>query len=339
MLDDRSAVTRIANDFGPDRPAFSPSQLESLAFCPFQFFQRYVLHLEPTEDRDELDDDYAARGSLIHSALENLYLAIHAGEIVIDGAAVQAEAILGPLLAQITQLIDGLPNPATRVEAGLRRIETERVRRVAIRYARQHESYVTSRYGPGAVPHLVEADFGKGGENGLPALTIGEAPDLVRIQGLIDRVDVIERPDGLFFRVIDYKTGHAPSSSDLKAGTALQLPLYALAVEQILLAGIGGRPLDAGYWALRKDGYKPLATMATLTDGMVQPAESWDAVRTGIEQFVQSIVAHLRAGRFPVAPRVADCTRTCDYRVVCRIRQIRQSGKVWADAPRLELEP
>ncbi len=44
-LSDPLAIEKIRRNFGPDR-AFSPSQLESFALCPFQFYQRYVLGLE-----------------------------------------------------------------------------------------------------------------------------------------------------------------------------------------------------------------------------------------------------------------------------------------------------
>ena len=51
---------------------FSASQLETYIACPFQFFCKYVLKLEPAEDRDEIDEDYTERGSKIHDILETL---------------------------------------------------------------------------------------------------------------------------------------------------------------------------------------------------------------------------------------------------------------------------
>ena len=54
----------------PARHIFSASQLESYAFCPFQFLARHLLRLESVESPAEFDEDPAARGSFLHDALE-----------------------------------------------------------------------------------------------------------------------------------------------------------------------------------------------------------------------------------------------------------------------------
>jgi hypothetical protein len=48
------------------------------------------------------------------------------------------------------------------------------------------------------------------------------------------------------------------------------------------------------------------------------------------------VVERLRRAEFPVAPREPDCTRSCEYRTICRIGQVRSVGKVWVEAPRME---
>ena len=140
------------------------------------------------------------------------------------------------------------------------------------------------------------------------------------------------------FRVIDYKTGSIPSAHKMAAGLALQLPLYAMAVERAL-ADENARPVDAGYWALRGKGYKPLF--------------SQEVDRAGPESRHQETPGHpsrsgrrLRAGSGrppptrdvpgPPAPDVADCERTCDYRTVCRLRQVRFTRKPWPEAPTMD---
>ena len=40
-------------------------------------------------------------------------------------------------------------------------------------------------------------------------------------------------------------------------GTALQLPVYALAAGELILAGRDAAPLQAGYWYVGGDGFKP----------------------------------------------------------------------------------
>ena len=70
MLDDAAAMRELERKYGPDY-RFSPSQLETYIACPFQFFSKYVLDLEPVEEKDELDEDLTERGSRLHDILEN----------------------------------------------------------------------------------------------------------------------------------------------------------------------------------------------------------------------------------------------------------------------------
>jgi hypothetical protein len=53
----------------------------------------------------------------------------------------------------------------------------------------------------------------------------------------------------------------------------------------------------------------------------------WPKFRNQLERWVASIVARLRGGAFPLAPRSKDCTTTCRHGPVCRIAQHRQSNK------------
>src|SRR5208283_1357398 len=61
MLEDDAVALELERDYGPGY-CFSPSQLETYIACPFQFFSKYVLDLEPVEEKDELDPDLTERG-------------------------------------------------------------------------------------------------------------------------------------------------------------------------------------------------------------------------------------------------------------------------------------
>ena len=71
LLKDGDVVLDVADAFPPEY-RFSASQLETYIGCPFQFFCKYVLKLEPAERRDEIDEDYTERGSKIHDMLQRL---------------------------------------------------------------------------------------------------------------------------------------------------------------------------------------------------------------------------------------------------------------------------
>jgi RecB family exonuclease len=329
------AATRIATDFGPGRPAFSPSQLESLAFCPFQFFLRYVLRLDPIDERDELESDHAARGSRIHRVLETLHQSLSEEDSLPLDEQVR-ERLPALIETMIEEEARGIGGPAM----GLDRIEAERLKRLGRRYTRQFALYHAA-HGGNARCHRCEYKFGKlspDGNGTQTSLVIGEGTESVRMQGMIDRIDVIRHRETTLFRVIDYKSGSSPSATDVRSGLALQLPLYALAVERLVFEEESAAPLDVGYWALKGKGFRPVYEMTRLDEETVRPHPTWDRFRQKMERFVIDLVSRLRRGEFPVAPRREDCTQTCDYRHACRIAQVRAVGKAWADPPRLGAE-
>jgi hypothetical protein len=177
----------------------------------------------------------------------------------------------------------------------------------------QHRAYESD---PQArpIPHLFEVAFGQD-DSDHTHLEIGRGQGLVRLQGKIDRIDLVEAPEGRGFRVIDYKSGAGPAATEVRKARLLQLPLYAMAVERIILADEAVRLRDVGYWALRKDGYKPIAF------------EEWEAAQQALESYVAALVGRLRSGIFVVDSQVDGCEGFCDYRAICRIRQVRLAAK------------
>jgi RecB family exonuclease len=332
-LHDRDTIGMIAGSLGRSRVPLSASQLESLAFCPFQFFQRYVARLQPGDDRDELEEDRAARGSLIHAALEELHVRLR--DAPLDDTSFGAGRFEREVVASVEQAIGRQREPVTEIEEGLRAIQDERLRRAGRLYARQFVTYRV-KSGADAECHACEVAFGTPQAPDRPALEIGPPESGLSLHGKIDRIDVIRREGRVLFRVIDYKTCSIPARREIDDGLALQLPLYALAVQRLVLRNVSAEPLDLGYWGLRKEGYKPGKTFAVegISAGSKRDVD-WQSFIAALERYVLDLLERLRAGEFPVAPRKEGCTRSCDYHAVCRITQIRQADKHWRDAPRL----
>lgn len=317
-LGDPAVMERIAAKFGNEY-CFSPSQLESYIFCPFQFYLRYVLKFEPVDDRDEFEEDYVGRGSRVHNLLEQVEQLRSQG----DQTMSRLELAMRLIEAEMT----GDSSGGSGVEAGLRQIERRRLIRTIERYVRQHEAYERLDPRSQPVPRHFEFVFGHEDDSrSHPHLTLGDGVATVRLQGKIDRIDLLPMADGRRFRIIDYKTGPRPSKKDVKESLYLQLPLYAMAVARRLLDEEGATLHDVGYWGLSADGFKPIAL------------QEWDQDRARLEGHVIALVNHLRHGVFPIDPRKDDCTQRCEYHAVCRIRQIRTQGKRREDALRLELK-
>ncbi|HMB06888.1 MAG TPA: PD-(D/E)XK nuclease family protein [Isosphaeraceae bacterium] len=316
LLRDPRALHKIRQKFGPDY-TFSPSQLESFIFCPFQFFLRYVLKLRPVDEHDELEEDAVERGSRVHRILELLEQWRSQGGM--------SRLDLAELIIQDETRVELTTDSG--VDTGLHEIQRRRLSRTIVRYVRQHEAYEALDPAAPPRPHRFEVVFGHDAEDpaSFPSLSIGEGAGAVRLQGKIDRIDLIPAPGRTGFRVIDYKTGTCPSKGEVKEALYLQLPLYALAVERIVLARETAGLHDVGYWGLGGDGYKPI------------PLDAWPDDQARLEAYVLAVVDQLRRGAFAIDSRKDDCIHRCEYGAVCRIKQVRALGKRRDDAPSLIL--
>jgi len=319
---DVEAVAKVAESFGPKHP-FSPSQLESYALCPFQFFQRYVLGLKPPNALEELAEDYAGRGKDVHDVLETVHKSM-----IAEGATDLATRL--PILietrmgAELSRFDHDVPLGEADVAEVLREIDTRRTEKALNRYLAQFRAY-DAKVGAGAIPHQFEVRFGQEDkEDSLAVLTLGEGDQAIQLQGVIDRIDLIPVDGETRFRVIDYKTGSNPSPADVKSGLASQLPLYAMAVERLVLPSGGSAFLDAGYWSLPKDGFRGVKL------------DAWDRYRDRLTGFILAMVGELRRGVFPVFSQKKDCESRCDFHKTCRVREVRSTRKAWNDRPSLE---
>jgi hypothetical protein len=88
-----------------------------------------------------------------------------------------------------------------------------------------------------------------------------------------------------------------------------------MAVERIILAEASIQLRDVGYWALRKEGYQPIAF------------PEWAAVQAELESYVAELVDRLRRGTVVVGSQLDGGGSFCDFRAICRVRQVRQAGK------------
>ena len=294
------AIGRLLSKTFDSSYRFSPSQIESYLFCRFQFFMKYVLSSKRVEDRNEFDDDHTQKGTDIHRMLEDLENLRQPTDELIKIVDI---VIKNEMRVELTSDTDS--------EVGRRTIVREIATRVLRRYISQANLYEDVKPGE-ARPrrHALEWQFGK-----EAPFVIGEGSNALRLQGMIDRVDLLETKDGPGFRVIDYKTGHVPSTKEVKDLEMVQLPIYALAVERLAFVDSDAKLLDVGYWDLRDKGYKTIRF------------DDWAEVRVRLEEVLLDVVKQLRSGHFEINPRKTDCTRVCDFKSVCRIGQVRQANK------------
>jgi ATP-dependent helicase/DNAse subunit B len=336
-------VTRelVGRQFGPAK-VFSPTALEAYIACPFRFLLEHVLRLQELDEPGE-EVEHTRRGAAYHRALSRLHRKLRESQPNLTQSALPEE--IGPrLLAEIDTAVAEYaaraPSPASK---RLWELEGRRLHRSAARYRAHWDAFIDPWRKARAYlsPDLLEADFGlteaKGGVEAAPAAPLLISVDgvEVRIGGRIDRVDVAELDGGLGFWVIDYKTGRSTNytASGLTNLEKLQLPLYALAVEQLFLAGKSARPLGLAYWMVTDTGPKPVLPGSRGAAAWQNDPKKWVEFRARLEAWVAKVVGRIREGHFPLAPRSPTCTLTCSFGQVCRISQSRNVGKLWDLAP------
>ncbi len=268
---------------------FTPSELESFLLAPFRFYAAAFLKLEP-EVEWEVEMTPAETGRIIHRTLERYFK--------------EKSEILGLLEEEIASFQKNRPHLSTVL---LERQKT-RIGRTLLAFLEQEVSESTQKRT--LVPRFFEWSF--------------EMDSPTRIRGRIDRIDVDEKTKR--FLVIHYKTGSRKiTGSQIRSGESLQLPLYLLAVQRLLLPDY--EPIGAIYYHLsdmtKKDGILHAERLPDFLEihprsSSLIPAAQWETLLTTTEHKVSEIVSEIQKGLFE--PCEETCEPYCPYQDICRIR-------------------
>ncbi len=333
LLTSPVAERRLAADFSAER-IFSATELEQYAACPYRYFLAKVLKAQPLEEL-ELEVDYLERGRLAHALMAAFHRHVNqaCGEPT-SPATLSAEEYQQLLDQAMAEVLDPTASD------GLGEVDRRLLLRWMADYRGQHQRYDAEwqTFQAPLRPEFFEVSFGQSLRgNGRPStieplqLCCGE--QTILIAGRIDRIDTGRVAGEVVFNVLDYKTGGAVrfSVEAVARGVALQLPLYALAVAEVVLADRDCVPWQAGYWYLSDNGFKPKQALKMYHEaaGGLEPDAAWEAMRALLAKTVAGLVRGMRGGQFPVWSNDPHCTGYCEYATVCRINQIRSLEKVW----------
>lgn len=284
-----------------DRPT-SCSRIQDLARCPYSYFLKRVLRIQPPEDVRADPTVWLTpmeRGTLLHEVFRRFY-ADPVGAVVrpqVDRDWNRIEKIAQEEIAKWKAKIP------PRSEAAFGALSDDVVVSCRIFLLREDD------HCRDAEPRWFEVGFGPSRESTEPP---GD-PQAVRIplgagegfllSGRIDRVDE-ESPDA--YQVWDYKTGSSWDTADPdrgRGGRRIQDALYAQALEILLArAGRPGRVVKSGYFypGRRGEGERFAAPL--------------NAAHT--RETLNSLFDLLAAGAFPHTPKKEDCS-ICDFEKVC----------------------
>lgn len=304
-----AALAAARSQFRNGTPV-SPSRLETYATCPYRYFLRYSLGIEPLDEPEAIERiDALERGSLIHAILERFLVTVGRDD---PPSAARRDSHLDLLLTIAHE------EEADRERRGVtgrplvwamdrRQIDEDLVRwydrEVAdggdMRPGAFEVAFGPVRYGAGTGDTTISSDA---------PLVLRAGDRDVLLQGRIDRIDWDEGRTR--FRVIDYKTGKARGKAAFDKGMSLQLPIYLRAAAELLeidpdageaqyfyVSSRGGfrrKPISGGELAQRSAEFEQV--LGTIADG----------VDAGM------FVANPGKGKF-------NCT-WCDYKDVCDAR-------------------
>jgi ATP-dependent helicase/DNAse subunit B len=331
-------LRELKRRFGP-KHQFSATELEAYAECPYRFWLKNLLNVEPLSDL-EWRTDHAGRGQIVHDVLRQI--TDH-----LDAAADE----LAERFLEFTDDLLGQKPVGHPLQRALLKIERRLLEDCAAEFGGQAAEYRRRLEEEKRLPTrvLAETPFGdpprmegetEGTEPARAPLVLGSSDSPVLIRGRIDRIDVFESESNSSFAVIDYKTGRAKAAQvkSLQAGQGLQLALYTLAVSRLQLGAVTGNPLLLGYWTIREKGFSA-SFMGGKRKGLLD-AKLLAMLGRVLDGLVPHLVEGMRGGRFVVENRDKNCTARCDYRTTCRVSQVRAVaeplGKVSPPLPFLE---
>jgi ATP-dependent helicase/DNAse subunit B len=335
LLTSPAIAERLAQRFGP-RHAWSASQWETYAACPFRFFMQQVLGLELLGDL-VLETDFARRGSRLHDVLATFHREwmYKRGE-----QPLSADQEAAAFLAHLREVVDARTGSMARagVDAALLELDRRQILKWANRHYDDHDAYREgcTKLGAAAMePKHFEFRFGspRGGDadadpdSTSDAFVIEIDGERIQVTGQIDRIDVGKVGEKTVFNVIDYKSGRKTSlkREQLETGQQLQLPIYVEAA-QVLLFQNQATPLQAGYWGMAS-GFDSRGALAAKQDEAAK--DRWKETQSVVHRLIAEFVRAIRHGDFPVASRDEKCTGTCDFHMTCRVSQVRNLGKTW----------
>jgi ATP-dependent helicase/nuclease subunit B len=315
------AGVRSAIEFRPAEPTssvapqqkreFWVTELDDYLNCPYQYYVRHILGIEPLEEVTE-DISPLDRGSKIHAILRNFYLSWN--------RTVTRET-RGEALALLRQLADS----AFDKEADTFRNRRDKERFLTVmaeRFLDAEEAF----WKQGMKPAYLEQKIGQY----RLVLSSGEE---VELSAKIDRIDVDSNGD---FIIVDYKTGSYPLPKMNAEQDIFQLPVYAImALQQVgaprsvhlrkpiglayydLAGKTGGGARDVVLFNKEVRNDHPMAK----PKASPKSAEEFEAILQQSMDKARKAIEGIRAGDFPAKPRDESKCRYCPNEMMCEKKE------------------
>ncbi len=211
----------------------SASRMDKARSCHFAYFMQYGLR---AKERTAAGFDAPQAGTFVHDVMEHTLRAA-------SGRGGLKTLKRAELHALVRRAIEDY------IEKNLPDLDGKNAR---FRYLFRRLCESVYRIVDSTVEELSDSDFeplafelGFGADGQLPAVTIREAGEELRVVGKVDRVDGWLKDGKLYLRVVDYKTGAKRFDlAELRYGLGIQMLLYLFALKREEGRIFGGCPIE-----------------------------------------------------------------------------------------------
>lgn len=316
VLSDGNLIEGIAIRFGKDH-VFSVGRLERYATCPFSFFTERILEIKEVETPAP-EFDARTRGLILHETLQRFHQRFR-GRAVSEIPEDEAHEAMDKLIEEVFArwAWKSAAAPAGVMDAERKRLKAQLERYLEIERDRGEIDWKPTYFEASFGPSLRDSPDTLNRREPFPLET---AEGTVLLSGRIDRVDLC----GSEAAIIDYKSSiEKGEQKKIRDGRSLQLPLYALALENLLpgttcakafLLRPGFAGSDGRLEGLKRGGNKP----------------EWETRRETAVACACAYVAAIRTGQYPPMPYREVC-KYCAVRRACRYEKWRIEQKTADD--------
>jgi ATP-dependent helicase/nuclease subunit B len=301
----------------PEANNWTASRLNDYGKCPFRYWASHILALAPRQEA-EPGLSAACAGRFYHKVLEYFFLSW--SKLKTDGSRPGAPPACIEDLASLA-FERGLAWLAASTEFCPGPFWLQEQKDLRYRLDKFISKEIARLDSKGLFPALFELNFGNRQTDSYPALKLqsGDGPP-VFVSGIIDRIDYLA--DGRTAQLVDYKLGStALPPKDAERGRNLQLPVYALALEQCIKPGM--YVSEADYLSVRG-----ARSVGNFNFGSPEHAK----LKSLAIRFVQDYAAAVRRGIFTVSPNGADACLNCPHASACRVAELTASLREESDA-------
>jgi len=313
ILKEKEALNFLNSIFNKEY-IFSVSQFNEYGICPFNYFCKRVLKLKTIKSPEE-ELNPADEGNLYHSILWDFYTTLREqrnGNTSINADCKdEAFSLIKAFAEKYFREIEKneiINNP------DLWKIKKKEI----IKNLENMIFYEEQNNNPLRKPAYFEISFGmeKKASSDKASVTLPLIIGGVKLQGKIDRIDIIESNTAvpLGFIVIDYKSGaHTITPKDITDGINIQLPIYMIAAKDIIMKT--AQPIEGYFWHIKNKKQFHHCPIAYYKKNKRNP--KWDTYIEAAQKYVKEYAEHIQKGIFKIAPK-KKCPPYCDYKNICR---------------------